>query len=424
MSQEAHQAVPAAPAARAESKYWMLVVFLFFLGWIFMYADRTILNPVMANIKEEYGLDNAQLGLISSVFFLAYALMQVPAGVMGDKIGRKLVLVPGFLIFAAATALSGLAKTFPMFMGARVLTGLGQGTYYGPQYALSSETVPLRYRSLGAAIINSGMAFGMALGLIGASYITLEWGMSWRMPFYIYAIPTAIIGLAIWIFVKENPPQKYGEKAAETTANAQAAAPKASVGSLFKNRNLVLTFVMVFCSLYGFFMVLTWLPYYLQTERGITGSQVGNISALTAWASIPGAILFSSVSDKMGRRKPLVFILVPIAAISIWAMASIQDINLLIAFLIIYGFFGKLALDPVLVAFVADSAPRESYSTVFGVYNFVGMSSSIIAPYLTGYLADKTGSLSSGFYVAAVLLLVGMVFMIFCKEKPGRAVTA
>ena len=172
-----------------------------------------------------------------------------------------------------------------------------------------------------------------------------------------------------------------------------------------------------FCSLYGFFMILTWLPYYLQTERGIQGSQVGSISSLVAWASIPGALLFSYISDKLGRRKPLAFFLGPCAALSICATAYIQDFNLIIAALIFYGLTDKLALDPVLVAFVADNAAKEGYSTAFGVYNFIGMSSSILAPYITGYIADVTGKLSGGFYLAADLLMVGLICVAFAKES-------
>lgn len=85
--------------------------------------------------------------------------------------------------------------------------------------------------------------------------------------------------------------------------------------------------------------------------------------------------------------------------------------------LIVYGLTGKLALDPVLVAFVADNAPKEAYSTAFGLYNFIGMSSSILAPYITGYLVDTTGSMRSGFFLAMVLLFIGLAAMIFTTEK-------
>ena len=81
-----------------------------------MYADRTILNPVMGQIGKQFSLSNAQLGIISSVFFLAYAVTQIPFGIMGDKYGRKLVIALGFILFGVTTYFSGLAVSFGVFL--------------------------------------------------------------------------------------------------------------------------------------------------------------------------------------------------------------------------------------------------------------------------------------------------------------------
>ncbi|WCF06530.1 MFS transporter [Paenibacillus thiaminolyticus] len=396
--------------------YYWKVILVFTLGWVFMYADRTILNPVMPILAQEFGINNAQLGLINSVFFLAYAILQIPAGTLGDRLGRKNVLVPGYILFGLATAFTGIVNSFFMLLLARIITGVGEGTYYGPQYALSSEAIPEKVRTVGTAVINSGQAIGISLGYITASTLTLEKGLNWRIPFYIMAIPTIITALLIWFVIKEKP-RKFNVEARGTDTN-KGETRKTSMFSLFKNRNLSLTFIMVFCSLYGFFAILTWLPQYLQTERGYQGSDVGFISSLVPWASIPGALFFGYLSDKFGRRKPLVYILVPIAALSIYLVVYTQSDAAMMFALIVYGLTGKLALDPVLVAFVADNAPKEAYSTAFGLYNFIGMSSSILAPYITGYLVDTTGSMRSGFFLAMVLLFIGLAAMIFTKEKP------
>ncbi|OGX79571.1 MFS transporter [Exiguobacterium sp. SH31] len=405
---------PSFEAKKERIPYWWKVIAVFFLGWMFMYADRTILNPVMPNLAQEFGLNNAQLGLVNSVFFLTYAIAQIPSGSLGDKFGRKRILVPGFILFGLFTGITGLASTFLLFMIARAITGLGEGTYYGPQYALSSEAIPKQFLTIGTAIINSGMALGISLGYISSSYLTLELGMSWRTPFYFMTIPTILTGILIWYVVKEKRP----ERVANTVGKSDF-----SIMSLFKNRNLLATFVMVFCSLYGFFMILTWLPQYLQVERGFQGSDVGFISSLVPWASIPGALLIGYLSDKMGKKKPLVFVLVPLSIASILAVVFVESTPLLFAALILYGLTGKLALDPVLLSFVANNAPKKVYGTVFGVYNFVGMTSSILAPYLTGYLVDQSGSMQTGFYLAAVLLVIGMIAMLFTKEtvKPAEA---
>ncbi|VEC86564.1 D-galactarate permease [Raoultella ornithinolytica] len=93
MSAQLNDAV--APHKRGIPAWWV-TIFLFWLGWIFMYADRTVLNPVMGELEKEFGLSGTQLGLMNSVFYFSYALLQVPAGILGDKIGKKKVLIPGF----------------------------------------------------------------------------------------------------------------------------------------------------------------------------------------------------------------------------------------------------------------------------------------------------------------------------------------
>ena len=117
--------------------------------------------------------------------------------------------------------------------------------------------------------------------------------------------------------------------------------------------------------------------------------------------------------------------MVPVAIISLISIVQMQDVNMMIVALCVYGLFGKLAMDPVLVATIADNAPKESYSSAFGMFNFVGMSSSILAPTIAGAITDVTGSLAAGFYLSAGLLVMGLVGIMFLKEhKPAKTATA
>lgn len=387
-----------------------LVIFLFFLGWVFMYADRNILSPVMGTIGEEWGLNKSQLGLMSTVFFAAYALMQIPTGFLADKFGRVKVLVVGYLIFGVATYLSGLATTFAMFLMMRALTGLGEGTYYGSQYGISSSITPKKYRGLVAALINSGMAFGISLGFMASSYFTYSLNKGWQFPFYVFAVPTIIVAILISIFVRD----KSQESKNTQVVNKQE---KMSLKPLF-TKNHILVYIIIFCSLYGFFGMLTWLPYYLQTARGVEASQTGIIASLVPWASIPGAILFGYLSDKIKSKKPLIIGLAFAGAICQFAIPYTENYSLLLVGLALYGLLGKLALDPVLISYMAEITPSSMYSRVYGFFNFSGMLSSIFAPYITGYFADKTGSLEFGFYLAGGLLIFGAIMFMFTDKKP------
>ncbi|WP_316572616.1 MFS transporter [Neobacillus sp. YIM B06451] len=401
--------------------YWWKVVFAFTLGWMFINANKYFLNPILGEIGLEYSLNNSQLGLVNSIFFLTYTIAQIPAGAFSDKFGRKKLLVIGFILYGILTGISGLMAGFTGFLAARALAGFSSATYYGPQFALSSEAIPEKNRTVGSAIINSGSGLGIAFGFVLSSTLVLDKGMSWSVPFYIFGVLTVLVGTLISVLVKEKNPDRESiqhEQLVEPSTKGE----KVSVLSLLKNRNLLITFLVLFCSIYGFTVVVTWLPKFLETERGFHGSQVGLISALVPLASIPGALIASYISDRLGRKKPFAFVLIPIAAVALWATVYVQDTALLITALLIYGFFGKIALDPLLIASVSENVNQSAYGIAFSLFNFMGMMSSVIAPWFVGFLADKTGSMATGFYSAVIVLAVGFVLMMFFKEDPkGKA---
>lgn len=402
---------------------WHTVVLLSSLGWVFMYADRTVLSPVLPLIGGEWSLDQSQLGLIASLFFLAYTALQVPVGMLADRLGRHLILlVPGLLLLAVGTLLSGLAPTYGFLLAASVIAGLGQSTYYPTQFALSTAVVPVKFRSVSAAIINSGQAVGISLGLLIASYFALELGGGWRLPFIALALPTALIAVAFWVFIREPGRSTSAPGSGETSAAAPSATEARVAGTSSPwSRNHLLIYLLNFCSLYGFFVILTWLPYYLQTARGYDGMAVGWISSLVPWMAVPGGLFASWLSDRLQLRREVGLWMLPVAGLALAAIPFIQSHAGLVAALLFYGVAGKLALDPVVIALVADITDRSVYGTVFGVLNFAGMSSSIAAPFLTGLIADRTGSLSSGFYFAAALLAVGFLALAFVKRQPTQA---
>ncbi|MDU5142371.1 MAG: MFS transporter [Paenibacillus dendritiformis] len=388
--------------------YWVKITIVFFLGWISIYATRSVLNPVMDNIQAEFGLSASQLGLISSIFFIGYAGLNVPSGILGDKIGKKKVLVPGVILFGIFAAVTGMMPTFALFMTTWLLVGIFQGFYYGPQYGLSSEAIPKKHITVGSAIINSGMAFGLSLGYFISSYTVGTLGMSWRAPFYIIAVPVVLAGIAMWIVIKDKP------KAKEQGTDEKAP-QKLKLKELF-SKNLIFAYITIFCAIYAFFVVVTWIPYYLQHARGIEGTEVAVVSSLVPWAAIPGSLLFSWIADKMGTRRPVLLVMLPLSIIAIISIVAFDNMWVLYMALIGYGIFGKISTNPVLVAVVADNAPKHALSTAFGLYNFIGMCGSILAPYITGFLTDATGSLNAGFYFAGFLLVIGTVSVLFIKE--------
>ncbi|WP_434778256.1 MFS transporter [Neisseria sp. Ec49-e6-T10] len=398
--------------------YWIKVVIVFFLGWVVIYAGRSVLSPVISEIQSEFGLSKAQTGGVMSLFFLTYTFLQVPSGILGDKIGRKKVLVTGFFLYAVFIASIAVSPTFMIFIALWMITGAAQGAYYGPQYALSSEAIPKKWITLGSAVIGSGMSFGIAFGYYLSSIMVTNYHTSWKMPFVVVAVPILIVTLMMLFWIRE----KADPKAAEQNAVQAQSKEAFKFSDLFKNRNLVLAYITIFCSIYGFFVIITWLPNYLEAERGMDKVQASQIASIVPWISIVGTLLCSYVSDKLGKRKPVVLFMMPLSLVAIFGIVYSNSYAVLIAVLVLYGFIGKISLNPVLVALVADNAPKAALSTAFSLYNFFGMCASICAPYVTGFLADRTGSLNSGFYFAAVVTVVGIIAMLFVKENQNNDV--
>lgn len=402
----------AAAGTRGGSRRWLLYAFLFFLGWVMMYADRSILAPVQVLVAEQFQLSNSEVGLVSSVFFGVYVLTQVPSGILGDRVGRIRLIFVGFMIFGVATALTGftgLLHVFGLFLLMRAFAGLGEGFYYGPQFAKSGEETPLKHRALGAAIINSGQGFGIAIGILAATVMTYELGWGWPWAFIVFGGLTIIVGLLIRFLIPDSRPDREPLSIGEELRR---------FGSLLRSPVLLGTFVMLFCGVYTFFVMVTWLPTFLEAEWGMDRSRAGSVASLAFWAAIPAGILFGYLSDRIRRRRLFVAILVPAAMASMLLLAFAPSEGMLIAAILLFGIVGKLALDPVLISTVADNVTNDMRSTAYGLYNCVGMAAAILAPPATGLLVDISGSFHSAFLLAVGLLaLGGIVFMLTFRER-------
>lgn len=408
--------------------YWKKIVVVLCLGWAVIWIYRTVLTPIFPEIQATIGShSNAEMGLIASFYFFAYTGMQIPAGILVDKFGKKVVLIPGFCLFIIATLLIGNATSLTMIYAGSLLAGMGCGSYYGSAYSLSSENIPLERRGLATAIINSGSALGMAIGLIASSLLVKSMGMDWQIMLFIITGLLVVMTVVFFLVIKGG---SYTASLAASPA-ASAATPveeTEEANGLFSLR-MISAYVMYFATCYGYYMIVTWLPSFLQQERGFEGVAIGFSAALVAFASVPGALFFSRMSDRFRAKKVQLIIFLQIcAAVTLVCTVISPDSTTLLVSLILYGLLGKLAVDPIMISFVADNAPKKGYGTSFGVFNFFGMSSSVIAPFLTGVISDSTGSKVMGFYISAAILLIGTVIFftvnVLMKQKNNRQTAA
>lgn len=401
--------------------YWKQIIILMCSGWVTIWIYRAALSPVYPQINESLGgnISDTALGSIASFYFFGYVIMQIPAGFLVDKIGKKTVLLPGFVVFALAALLISQASSISMIYTGSFLAGIGCGSFYGSAYSLTSQNIPKEKKSFSTAIVNSGSAVGSGFGMILSSFIVIQMNMPWQTMMYLSAFLIVCMTIAFALVIRSNKEDVAfleSQAAAEEETTDQPK-EKVSLSTLFSLR-MLFTYVLYFATCYAYYMTVTWLPNFLGTERGFQGVAIGFSSSLVAFASIPGALFFSRLADKyMHKKVTFIVILEVLAALMLLVTVQATNSTFLMIALILYGFLGKLAVEPIIISWLGENAPKVGVGTTLGVFNFFGMMSSVIAPTLTGSISDATGSKVMGFYIAIILLIVGTFLFLTVNSK-------
>ena len=401
----------------AKGTYWKKIVAILTAGWIAIWIYRTSLTPIYSTLSAYFGgVSNAQLGLISSFYFLGYVVMQIPSGLLVDRFGQKRVIIPGFSLFALGVVCVMLSREIAMMYAGSVVAGIGCGTFYGCAYSLTAENVPKENKSLSTAIVNSGMAVGSGIGLISSSYLVGNGIIPWQGM-----MVAVLVVIVCMLFVFSRVIRSKEEADELRDASLPAPEGKTDIHALFRPQ-MVSAYILYFSTMYAYYLIDTWLPNFLETERGFAGTAVGVASSLVFFAAIPGALVFSRLADKMPDRKVSIIIALElIAAAMLLFMITTGNQALLVIGIVAYGFFGKLAVEPFIISWLSGYASGGSVATMYGFFNFFGMMSSVVAPTITGALSDATGTKLWGFYLAIAIILIGtLVFFLVNRKHQGQ----
>jgi MFS family permease len=151
---------------------WLVLIF----GWVSNYMVRVALSPVLLPLMQEFSLSYAQAGLLASAVFYSYALMQFPAGYLGDRFGKKRILILCILGWGLCSLAMAAAASFAALLLVRFLTGLAQGTYFSNDRPIIAYYTPKEKAGIGQGISFMGLGLGMWLGILLAGWISDHWG--------------------------------------------------------------------------------------------------------------------------------------------------------------------------------------------------------------------------------------------------------
>jgi MFS transporter, ACS family, D-galactonate transporter len=357
-------------------------------------------------------LTYGQAGVLATAFFYAYTLMQLPAGHLGDRFGRKILLLLCTSWWGLMSLLTGLAHSFASLFFFRFLTGIGEGAYFSNDRPIISAFTPEKKRGLGQGVSFVGLGTGMFIGISLAGWISDLWG--WRSVFILYAFPSFLASFLIYFLIQEPPKQKLEGRGGK----------KVSYAIILKNRDLWLLYAGGIPGIYALWVVGTWAPAMFK-EIGVESlAQSSLYSSLLGLSAIPGLSLTGWVSDRLARkgrgRKGLIaleffFISLFMFLLGLGLKFKI-NIALFLFFFFMAGFFiwGHWA---AFYALLPDIVPYEVLGTTYGLTNTIHFLGSLIAPWSTGWIKDVTASFSWGLYLSAIFCIVGGVLILAVRPS-------
>ena len=343
--------------------------------------------------------------MLLSAFFWSYALMQIPMGVLADRVNLRWLYAGAFALWSLSQGLIGFAGGLASLIAFRVLLGIGEAVYLPGGSKIVSLLFRPAERGLPCGLFDAGTRTGLVVEGVLVPWMLLHFG--WRATFASVGF-AALIWLVPWLLVA---PKQLRSPAAPP-APAAARPIGSSVLALLTNRNLLGVCLAFFCFDYYWYFLVNWLPDYLVTARGLTILRAGIYAALPYFVFGASEPIGGWIADRLvrtgwsetGARKGVVtfafltgLLLIPAARVTS-AGAAVG--------LIIGGCLVGLATGNLLVI-LQSCAPRAQIGLWTGVYNFVGNIAGIVSPLITGFLIDRSGSYAPPFMLAAGLIALG-----------------
>lgn len=392
------------PTADLHGRWW--IVLLLFVASLINYLDRTTLSFAMPKIEETFGLHPTQKGLVLSAFFWSYALMQIPMGLLSDRMNLRWLYAGAFAVWSVAQGFTGLAGSLTTLILFRVILGLGEAIYLPGGSKIVSLLFSSAERGLPCGLFDSGTRAGMFLGGLIVPQLLLACG--WRTTFAIIGF-SALLWLVPWFAL--TPRRMQAEKVEVLPAAAEAA--KSSVRP-HAHRDLIGICLGFFCFDYYWYLLVTWLPDYLVNVRHMTIVKAGLFSSVPFLVfglsqPIGGWIadrLVSAGWDETRARKSIVTVAF-LTGLMLIPAAWTENANKAVLFIVCGCLVGLSTANQLVI--LQACAPSHQVGLWTGVYNFVGNIAGILAPILTGFLIETTGSYTPAFLLAAFLIAAGQL---------------
>jgi MFS family permease len=360
------------------------------------------------------------MGLMLSAFSWCYCFMQVPSGWIVDRYGVRRAYAAGFALWSIACALTGALRSVAAIMMFRITMGVGQSVAFPASARTVANWFPDDERGLVNSSYLTGVRFGQAL--VNAAGVGLIALYGWRTFFVIGGL-APLLWIVPWMLVLrrwEAPGRMVTGPSASTRFTF------ASSFGLLRHRTVLGTFLGFFAFDYVWFVFVYWLPGYLRLERHFTPAEMAFHGSVPFLVMTVVIVLSGLASDRLIAlgyaevRVRKTFIAVGFAIALAIVPAGLVENNGAAVWLLMTSLCGLGLAVPNTWSLTQACCTKRLVGTVSGIQNFGGNVGGIIAPWLTGAIAHRTGSFASAFVLCGFILIGGaLAYWLLMNEKVG-----
>ncbi len=400
-------------------------------GWVYAltlalvtinYMDRSALGVVAQAVRGEFSLSPVQMGFLFSSFLWTYVIFLLPIGILLDRFTARNINAIGITFWSLAMMATAGVWSFATLIVARMVMGAGEATSIPSCGRIVREWMPAQERGVANAFWSAGSFLGPAIGAIITASITAAWG--WRSAFVILGA-LGFVWLAcnlIWFdrpekvsWLSEDERKKIvSERSAGTPDEVGIHGNPAVIAELLRSPSMWGTMIAQAAGIYTLYLLLFWLPSYLQDTKHLTIMKTGLYTAVPWAIAVPVSIVLGLVSDRLlknhtllaGGRRGMVILCVLLSATLAFVPFTNDTTTILALFaLSLSGINAAISLNLSLVTDLVHRA--RDVGKAIGLCILAGNLCGLIAPIVTGYVVSGLGSYDWALWIAGILLAIG-----------------
>jgi len=423
--------------AKQPTRVRFRILAFLFINVVINYMDRINLSVAATGITDDLRLSPVQLGLLFSAFGWTYAALQIPGGILVDRIIPRILYSVSLISWSLVTLCLGLVKGFTGLLGFRLAVGVFEAPAYPINNRIVTSWFPNQERASAIAVYTSGQFLGIAL--ITPALTAFQYFVNWRGLFILTGVVGILWGL-LWYRLYRDPADhsKVNKSELDHIENGgglinRQVTNTPSLKSKFEWKNLQKVFV--YRKLWGIYIgqfavnstlwfFLTWFPTYLVKYRQLNFLTSGFLASAPFLAAFAGLITSGFLSDylirkgvsiNIARKAPVIFGLLLSASI---IGANYVSSPALIIFFMALAFFGN-GFATITWVFVSTLAPKHLIGLTGGVFNFIGNLASIVVPLVIGLLVNG-GNFKPALIFIGIITITGACSYIFLVGKIER----